>query len=35
MRKVQRCDVNVANQKSVNVQKTQHFNVANFKSAKS
>ena len=30
-----RYDINVANQKSVNGQKTRYFNVANFKSTKS
>ena len=35
MTKVQRYDINVADQKSVNVQKTRYFNVADFKSAES
>ena len=35
MTKIQRYDVNVADLKLVNVQKTQYINVANFKLAKS
>ena len=35
MIKVQRYDINVADQKSVNVQKTRYINVANFKLAES